>query len=248
MNCSSLGQAKKDKVMQASIKTAHKAITSLLCAVVLLFAGTQLAAAGQEQDQLVERAKFTIENLAAQSGMEDFRKLLAIAKGVVVFPQVLKAGFFVGGAGGSGVLLGQDKDGNWTSPAFYTMGQGSIGLQFGAEAKELVLVIMTEKGLKAIIDNQVKLGGDLSAAVGPVGANVGASTTTNLKVDVFSFANTKGLFIGASVEGSVLAAKDGWNEAYYGKPATASQIVLEGQLSNSQADGLRAALNAAEAP
>jgi lipid-binding SYLF domain-containing protein len=233
--------------MQDTIISVRHAVISLIGAAALLLGASQTALAGSEQDQLVERAKFTVDNLAKQSNMDQFRKLLAVAKGVVVFPQVLKAGFFVGGAGGSGVLLGQDANGNWTSPAFYTMGQGSIGLQFGAEAKELVLIVMTEKGLKAIIDNQVKLGGDVSAAVGPVGANVGASTTTNMKVDVFSFANTKGLFIGASVEGSILAAKYSSNEAYYGKPVTAQQIVLEQTINNPQADGLKAALKAAEA-
>lgn len=158
------------------------------------------AVASSEQQQLVDKAKLTVEALQNQSEMEQFRKLLAVSKGVVIFPQFLKAGFIVGGAGGTGVLLARNKEGSWSSPAFYTMGQASVGLQIGAEAKELVLLIMTDKGMDAIIKNQVKLGGDLSAAVGPVGKNIGASSTTNMDVDVFSFAKTAGLFIGASVE------------------------------------------------
>ncbi|WP_366932014.1 lipid-binding SYLF domain-containing protein [Sneathiella sp.] len=122
------------------------------------------------------------------------------------------------------------------------MGQGSIGLQFGAQVNELVLVVMTEKGLQAIINNQVKLGGDLSAAVGPVGTTLGASTTTNMKVDVFSFAISKGLFIGASVEGSILSSNTDSNESYYGRPVSARQLVIERTISNPQADGLKAEL------
>lgn len=235
--------------MQMTFRASRRKFLSLVGASALLLgAGAgNLALAGEAQDQLVEKAKFTITNVAGRSEMEEFRKLLAVAKGVVVFPQVLKAGFFVGGAGGSGLLLGKNEAGEWSSPAFYRMGQGSIGLQFGAQANELVLVIMTEKGLKAIIDNQVKLGGDLSAAVGPVGTTVGASTTTNLKVDVFSFAISKGLFIGASVEGSILSSNSDSNESYYGKPVTSQQIVLDRTVNNAQADGLKAALTAAEA-
>ncbi|TNE39204.1 MAG: hypothetical protein EP348_03805 [Alphaproteobacteria bacterium] len=233
--------------MAKPVSMIRRFILSIAAASALLVASLSPAFAGQDQDQLVERAKFTIQTMGRQSDMTQFRRLLAVSKGVVIFPQVLKAGFFVGGAGGSGVLLSRDAAGNWSSPAFYGMGQGSIGLQFGAEAKELVLVIMTEKGLQAVIDNKVKLGGDLSAAVGPVGTTVGAATTTNLNVDVFSFANAKGLFIGASVEGSILAPKDSWDDAYYGRPVTVQQAVIDRTVNNPQSTGLRDALKAAEA-
>jgi len=233
--------------MKTTIRASRRRFLSLIgvCALVLGFGNSALA--GEAQNQLVEKAKFTITDMTTRSEMDQFRKLLAVAKGVVVFPQVLKAGFFVGGAGGSGVLLGKDQAGNWSSPAFYRMGQGSIGLQFGAQVNELVLVVMSEKGLQAIISNQVKLGGDLSAAVGPVGTTLGASTTTNMKVDVFSFAISKGLFLGASVEGSILSSNADSNESYYGKPVTSQQIVIQRSVSNAQADGLKTALTAAEA-
>lgn len=206
------------------------------------------AFAFSEQEQLVEKAKLTVDTLAAQNDMQQFRKLLAVSKGIIVFPQVLKAGFIIGGAGGTGVLLGRNNNGKWSAPAFYTMGQASIGLQVGAEAKELVLVIMTEKGLEAIIDNQVKLGADVSAAVGPVGKNLGASSTTNMDADIFSFAKNAGLFIGASVEGSILDAKEDWISSYYGKTVSVNNIVLTHAIDNSQSNDLKSALKAAEAP
>lgn len=219
-----------------------------LAALAVTILPMRQAVASSEQQQLVDKAKLTVEAMTNQSEMQQFRKLLAVAKGVVVFPNFLKAGFIVGGAGGTGVLLGRNDQGSWSSPAFYAMGQASVGLQIGAEAKELVLVIMTDKGLDAIIENQVKLGGDLSAAVGPMGKNIGASSTTNMDVDVFSFAKTAGLFIGASVEGSVLDAKDDWQAAYYGKAVTARNIVVLRSVDNSEANALKEALKTAEAP
>lgn len=228
------------------IRTVNKWTMGLMAGLMLMLPISQ-AVASSEQQQLVDKAKLTVEALKDQSEMQQFRKLLSVAKGVVIFPQFLKAGFIVGGAGGTGVLLGRNAEGTWSSPAFYTMGQASIGLQIGAEAKELVLLIMTDKGLDAIIKNQVKLGGDLSAAVGPVGKNIGASSTTNMDVDVFSFAKTAGLFIGASVEGSLLDAKDDWQAAYYGKAVTARNIVVLRSVDSQGASALKAALTDAEA-
>ena len=233
--------------MLGKFKAVHHAFIGLAALAVSILPLSQ-AAASSEQQQLVDKAKLTIEAMKNQSEMQEFRKLLAVSKGVVIFPNFLKAGFIVGGAGGTGVLLGRNDQGAWSSPAFYTMGQASVGLQIGAEAKELVLVIMTDKGLDAIIKNQVKLGGDLSAAVGPVGKNVGASSTTNMDVDVFSFAKTAGLFIGASVEGSLLDAKDDWQAAYYGKPVTARNVVIMRSVDNASTNALKAALKDAEAP
>lgn len=227
--------------------SALKAISSLVAGAAMLMSHG-MASASSEQDQLVDKAKVTVEALTGQTDMAQFRKLLAVSKGIMVFPQVLKAGFIIGGAGGTGVLLGRAADGSWSAPAFYTMGQASIGLQIGAEAKEMVLVIMTEKGLEAIIQNQVKLGGDLSAAVGPVGKNVGASSTTNMDVDVFSFAKNAGLFIGASVEGSILDAKEDWLLSYYGQSVKAKDVVINRTVDKAQAEGLKSALKAAEAP
>jgi len=224
-----------------------RSVGMVLVAGVLSFLPLTGAQAASEQQQLVDKAKIAIDALKNQSDMGQFRRLLAVSKGVVVFPQLLKAGFIIGGAGGNGVLLGRSKEGVWSSPAFYTMGQASIGLQIGAESKELVLVIMTDKGLDAIIKNQVKLGADLSAAVGPMGKNVGASSTTNMDVDIFSFAKNSGLFIGASVEGSILDAKDDWQAAYYGKPVTARNIVILRSVDNPAANALKEALTMTEA-
>ena len=133
--------------------------------------------------------------------------LLARAKAVMVFPMLLKGAFLVGGEGGTGVLLSRDEAGNWSSPAFYTLGALSFGLQIGGQASEAMLIIMTDRGLKSIIDDQVKLGGDLSVAVGPVGVGTAAATTTAFSADVYSYSVNQGLYLGGSLEGAVIARR-----------------------------------------
>jgi len=200
-----------------------------------------------EQQILVDRARVTVDAFTAQSDMEQMRQLLAKARGVIIFPQLLKAGFLVGGQGGSGVLLGRDpKTGSWTAPAFYTLGAGSIGLQIGAEASEVMLLIMNERALNAMINNQVKLGADATIAVGPIGKGVQAATTTALSADIYSFARSKGLFGGISIEGAVIAARDSWDRDYYGKAVTAGSIVLRREVEAPAAAGLQQALQRAE--
>lgn len=220
-------------------------------AAAALFATLLIAAAGHaettEPERLVERARITVESLAAKPEMAEMRGLLSRARAVLVFPQVLKAGFIVGGQGGSGVLLGRDpQTGAWTAPAFYTMGAGSIGLQMGAEASELVLLVMNDKALTAVIANQVKLGADATIAVGPIGMGVGAATTTALAADIYSFSSAKGLFGGATLEGAVIYGRDDWNRVYYGAPYTAADIVIRRQTEAPAAAPLQQALQRAE--
>src|SRR3546814_8339055 len=129
------------------------------------------------------------------------------AKAVMIFPSLLKGAFFIGGEGGSGVLLTRDPQGNWSNPAFYTMGTVSFGLQFGGQSSEAILVVMTDAGLNAIIEDQVKLGADLSAAAGPIGVGASAATTTAAGAAIYPYSLHQGLFLGASLEGAVVAPR-----------------------------------------
>jgi lipid-binding SYLF domain-containing protein len=122
------------------------------------------------------------------------------------------------------------------------MGGGSIGLQFGAQSAEVMFVIMSEAGLEAIIDDQVKIGGDLSVAFGGFGSGREASVTTNLDADIYAFSIGEGVFLGAAFEGAVINRRDDWNYYYYGEGANAQTIVFEHRFSNPHADELRSAL------
>jgi lipid-binding SYLF domain-containing protein len=136
------------------------------------------------------------------------------------------------------------RDAQWSQPAFYTLAAGSVGLQIGGQLSEVVLTIMSERAIDAVIDNQMKLGADISVAVGPIGKGLGADTTTNLKADAYTFAKTAGLFGGISLEGAGILKRDSWNEAYYGAGATPYTILIEDKLQNPNAQGLRDSLAA----
>jgi len=191
-----------------------------------------------ESSQLVEKARFTVEDFRAAKEMGAFRDLLKKAKGVFIAPQVLEGAFIFGISGGSGLLLVHDgKTGNWNGPAFYTMGEASFGLQAGGQASDIILLAMTDRGVNAFLANSVKLGADIGVALGPVGAGAEAATA-NLSADILSFARSKGAYAGISVEGAVVATRDGWNSAYYGKEVSPKDILVTRDAHNPQADSL----------
>ena len=192
-----------------------------------------------EQQTLVDRATLTVQDMMTQSVSQDPKSLLRNAKGVLVCPRIFKAGFFFGGEGGNCVLLARAGNGTWSYPAFYTIGSGSFGFQFGIEDNELFLLIMTEKGLNAVLDSQIKLGGNASIAIATIGAGIQGSTTTAVGADIVAFAASRGLFGGIALEGSVMSSQTQWNQSYYGQPFAARQLVMQMQGGNAGADPLR---------
>ncbi len=222
------------------------AATLAMAAVFGLGAAAQASAA--EEQALVDKSRITVEAFTTDKEMVNMRALLRDARGVIVVPQLLKGGFIVGGSGGSGVLMARDRDRNaWSSPSFITMGSGSIGMQFGAEAQQLVLLIMTDKGMDAVLRHKVTLGGEASIAVGPVGAGAEAATTTGLGADIYAFGRSKGLFAGVAVEGAVIESRKDYNENYYGRPVSAKDVLFDWSVVKPDADGLKKALIAAGA-
>ena len=206
-----------------------------------LFAWSAPARAYNEQQELVDKALLSIKKITARTDINNFvKQYLRQAKGVLVIPALLKAGFFLGGEGGSGVLLAKGKSGEWSYPAFYTIGAASIGIQFGGQVSETMLIIMTSKGLNSIISNKVTLGGELNAAVGPYGVGIEGATSTALGADIITYSVGKGAFLGGGLEGSVIEKRDSLNQGYYKDPqATPEAIVLQGRYKNADADRLR---------
>lgn len=205
-------------------------------AIVLFFAMMNWAAAEKVADaqKLVEEATQTLKNFEADPEMKWFREHMSEAQGLLIAPQVLKAGFIFGGSGGNGVLLARDsKTGEWSQPAFYGIGSVTFGLQIGGQASELAMMVMTQKGLDSLLTTSVKLGADVAVAAGPVGAGATAATA-----DIISFSRTKGVYGGLNLEGSVVKVRNGLNEAYYGKPVGPRDILITGDVSNPQAQPL----------
>jgi len=207
---------------------------------VLALAGCTQGTGGEQT--LVDRAALTVQEMMTQNVSQDPKSLLRRAKGALICPRVFKAGFFVGGEGGSCVLLARSGNGTWSYPTFYDVGSGSFGFQFGVQDSQLLLLIMTSKGLNALMDSQVRLGANASVAVATVGAGVQGSTTTAVGADIVAFAAARGLFGGVSLEGGVMSARADENQSYYGQPLVARQIVLQMQGVNPGADPLREVL------
>jgi lipid-binding SYLF domain-containing protein len=213
--------------------------------VALLGLSIAAPALASEQQELVDRAKLVVDRLRRDANMgKPINNLLQRAKAVLIVPNLWRAGFFLGGSGGSGVLLVKGADGNWSAPAFYGIGGGSFGLQIGAEMQELLLLVLTDGGLAKIMDNQVKLGADITFALGPVGAGVGGATTPNIGADMVGWSSSIGLYGGLNLEGSLIAVREEWNRGYYGEGATSREIVFNRRFDNPGAADLKAALAA----
>jgi SH3 domain-containing YSC84-like protein 1 len=195
------------------------------------------------EQQLVDHARLAVANLRsgtyAMSG--SLNSYLTRAKAVLVFPDLLQAGFIVGASGGTGVLLQRTATG-WSDPAFYISGSGSFGLQIGAEGGSVIFLIMNDGALRKFVNGtSVNLGGDVSIAVGPYGAGAQGGTTTNAGADLVAFSAQQGIFGGVAVQGGVVTPRTEWNVAYYGPGAT-PQAILAGQFHNRGARQLIAAL------
>jgi lipid-binding SYLF domain-containing protein len=218
-----------------------RSVAFVVALAVAALAAPVAARAGDAQE-LVDRARLAFEDIINHENFGLARSEIKKARGVLIIPQLFKAGFIVGGEGGSGVLLARAADGTWSQPAFYTMGAGSIGLQIGVKDSEVLLILRNGKAVDAVLDDQVKLGGDVSVAMGTVGAEMEASTTTNLGADILSYSLSRGAFGGGALEGAVIAKRNDLNEEYYGREVTPQEIVRGGAVSNAGADALRDAL------
>ena len=212
--------------------------------LALAAAGSSPARASDASDaaDLVREAQKTIADFGANKEFPTFSPALAKAKAVLIFPQVLKAGFILGGSGGNGVLLVRDaKSGGWVGPAFYTMGSASLGFQAGASSAEVVMIINSQKSLDSLYSNKVKLGGDASAAIGPKGVGTG----TALNADFIVYSTVKGAFAGIAVDGSVLDVRQSLNNGFYGTKATPVEILVKQEHKKPEAAALQAAVKKA---
>ncbi len=154
--------------------------------------------------------------------------LLDRAYCVAVFPSVKKGGFVVGGQFGRG-LVSCRKVGGWSAPAYFTIGGGSFGFQIGAQAVDLVLLVMNEAGMNGILRSKFELGAGASATAGPVGRNASASTDATMNAQILSYSRSKGLFAGLELKGSVLKEDEDANKDAYGRAISARELLENGK-------------------
>ncbi|WP_417915447.1 lipid-binding SYLF domain-containing protein [Candidatus Electronema sp. JM] len=221
-----------------SLRNAALGLIALAAALLLPLSARRAAAGNLDEAQsLVLKSEAVFRSFMNDPGMVWFHENVGMARGILIVPQMLRGGFIIGGSGGSGVLLVRDdrhSASGWSYPAFYTIGSLSLGLQAGADASELVLLIMTERGLNAMLSTEIKAGADMSIAAGPLGRNAKAQTA-----DVLAFGRAKGVFGGVSVEGAVIEPRTYWNSAYYGTAVSPIDILLRRTARNPQAEPLR---------
>lgn len=245
-------ESRKENIMEANHGQALR-VGMRIVAVVFAFilcqglGSTAFADDKSEAQAVVDRANATFTELMGDSNFSWLHGYIKDAKGVLIFPQVLKAGFFLGGSGGTGVLLVRGhQTGTWSDPAFYTIGSVTFGLQIGGEAAQVVMLAMSQKAVDTLFSSTVKLGGDASIAVGPLGGGAkGSVTVPTVTADFVSFAKSKGLYAGLNLEGSVLAVRDSLNSSYYGKAVAPRDIIMKRVVGNPDAAALKAALGKA---
>ena len=191
------------------------------------------ASAQGDQQVLVDQATTTLSNFMRDPEMKWLQQNIGRAKAVLISPEIVKAGFIIGGSGGRAVLVAKN-GGKWVGPAFYNLATASIGFQAGVAASEMVTLVMTDKGMNSLMASTFKFGGDASVAAGPVGAGAKSDVTA----DLIAFSRSKGVYGGLNLDGTVVNSNSDWDKAYYGKAVLPPDIIMKNAASNKGADKL----------
>lgn len=200
-------------------------------AISLLLTTTALRADKAKDEETLRNAATVLSAMMNDNAVP--ADVLARADCVMVLPSVKKGGFIIGGTGGRGPMVcrtGKDFKGRWSAPAMYSIGGASVGLQAGGSASDYVVLVMSSKGLDALLEGKTKLGNDASVAAGPTGAT--ASNTVG-GTDMLTYGRTSGAFAGLSLGGATLEPDDGANKNLYGKAITAKEIVMQNTVSTT---------------
>lgn len=206
-----------------------KTITGVFLAGLLLWTAVYGSEAGDRRKQ-EERLQTSGSVLNEILNIPDNipQGLLDRSKCVIVIPSVLKAAFIVGGTYGRGAMVcrnGEGFNGHWGAPVMMAVEGGSIGLQLGGEATDFVILVMNDRGANSILSSKVKVGGDISAAAGPVGRTAEADTDAYMRAEMLTYSRARGLFAGVSLEGTTLRPEGEADEALYGRKIEAKEIV-----------------------
>ena len=188
-----------------------------------------ILARDKEEDRVKNSGTVMKEILNSSNGIP--QSVLDKAECVVVLPSVKKIAVGIGGSYGRGVMTcrsGNDFQGSWGAPTMMALEGGSIGLQLGGNATDFVLLLMSPASVRGVLKSKVKLGGDATAAAGPVGRTASAETDATMHAEILSYSRAQGLFAGVSLEGSTLRADGSANKKLYGKEISAEDIVFSG--------------------
>ena len=219
------------------MRKLYRSIVATLMAALAAAAFAPAAQAQSEQQKLIDQSQASLSNFIRDPDMTWLQQNLGRAKGILIAPEVVKAGFIFGGSGGRAVLVARDpKTGKWVGPAFYALATASVGFQAGVAVSEMVTLVMTDKGMNSLLSPSFKIGGDASVAAGPVGAGA----KSDIVADLIAFSRSKGVYGGLNLDGTVVNTSDDWNAAYYGKKVTSPDILVRGAVTSKGGDKLLA--------
>jgi lipid-binding SYLF domain-containing protein len=225
-----------------------KRIFSLAVALVAIVALTSVTPPARSDDEREAKVKeAAAQSTKAAKAFDAIMKspdkaiprdLLAHAKAIAVFPQVIKAAFIVGGEGGRGVVSRRTSTG-WSDPVFFRAGGGSVGPQWGASATDLVLLFMNDEAVGGLMKDKFELGAEAGIAGGPVGRDASAGTDALVHAEILSYSRSRGLFAGVNLKGVVIRPEDDLNQAVYSKGAR-EMLSDDGRSAAESAAGLPA--------
>ena len=218
--------------------------TFVLTLLVSLLVIPEVSAQSREQERVVNAGAVLTEiTRVPDRGIPT--SLMHEAQAIMIFPNVIRAGFVVGVRRGHGVVMVRNANGAWGLPVMVTITGGNFGAQAGLQASDLVLMFRTRRGIDSIMQGrQLTLGGDASVSAGPVGRNLAAGTDTSFRTEILSWSRSRGLFAGVAVDGSMVRVDHSSNSALYGSPTPLVSTILDGQLATmpTVANNLRALL------
>lgn len=205
-----------------------RSLSVLFACLTFGLALTAPARAGEEETQRAQNAVRVLKEVMMAPDKRIPGDLMSNASAIAVIPDVIKAGFVIGGRHGVGMISVKTSDGTWSNPSFISMTGGSIGFQAGVSSTDVVLVFRTQRGVDSIVHGKFTLGADASVAAGPVGRTAQASTDAQLRAEIYSYSRARGLFAGAALDGSVISIDNDANQAVYGEGMTPRRIFAGG--------------------
>ncbi|WP_158545423.1 lipid-binding SYLF domain-containing protein [Bremerella cremea] len=197
------------------MKTTSQSSVALAAIILALLSAHSVFAQVSREDMVVQQSTEVLNEIMAIPAKGIPHALLARAEGVVIIPNMIKGGFVIGVRHGRGVVLVRNENRGWQPPQFVTMTGGSVGWQAGIQATDVVLVFQTKKSIQGLLTGKFTIGVDASAAAGPVGRQASAGTDLSLQSEIFSYSRSRGLFVGAAVDGSSLQIDTLANRNYY---------------------------------
>ena len=203
--------------------------TALALAVLSLLATPLRMAAQSDEAQRIQESTTVFTEIMSAPDKAIPNSVLTKAEGVAIFPGTIKGGFVIGAQHGRGIISARvENTRGWSSPAFMTLTGGSIGAQIGAQAVDVVLIIMSRRGLQTLVSNEFKLGADAGVAAGPVGREASAGTDVQMRAEILSYSRARGLFAGINLNGSSIRGDDDANKRFYGKPLKTAYVIFQG--------------------